>query len=88
MTKFIDPSWIKSSEYPADFLPAGSIAIDQASEDGTCTVKGFYDPKTGETHIQEATYSPGEPCRHPGCLSHVTHPCEGCGRIAGQEIKP
>ena len=26
---------------------------------------------------------PGEPCGHRGCLSHVTHPCEGCGRIAG-----
>lgn len=25
----------------------------------------------------------GLPCGHPGCLSHVTHPCEGCGRIAG-----
>lgn len=24
-----------------------------------------------------------EPCDHPGCLSHVTHPCEGCGRVAG-----
>lgn len=30
------------------------------------------------------TYKPGEPCPHPGCLSHITHPCEGCGRIAGQ----
>jgi hypothetical protein len=28
-------------------------------------------------------YQDGEPCDHPGCLSHVTHPCEGCGRIAG-----
>ena len=27
---------------------------------------------------------PGEPCNHPGCLSHVSHPCEGCGRIAGR----
>lgn len=27
---------------------------------------------------------PDEPCAHSGCLSHVTHPCEGCGRIAGQ----
>ena len=27
---------------------------------------------------------PGEPCDHPGCLSHVSHPCESCGRIAGQ----
>lgn len=26
----------------------------------------------------------GEPCQHIGCLHHITHPCEGCGRIAGQ----
>jgi len=25
-----------------------------------------------------------QPCDHPGCLSHVSHPCEGCGRIAGR----
>ncbi|MFA6063863.1 MAG: hypothetical protein WC736_14850 [Gallionella sp.] len=25
----------------------------------------------------------GVPCSHRGCLHHVTHPCEGCGRIAG-----
>ena len=25
----------------------------------------------------------GIPCSHHGCLDHVTHPCEGCGRIAG-----
>ncbi|MGE5807179.1 MAG: hypothetical protein ACM34M_15400 [Ignavibacteria bacterium] len=24
-----------------------------------------------------------EPCDHPGCLNHVSHPCEGCGRING-----
>lgn len=22
-----------------------------------------------------------EPCSHPGCKSHVSHPCEGCGRM-------
>jgi len=27
----------------------------------------------------------GEPCGHKGCLSHVTHPCEGCGRIGGRK---
>jgi hypothetical protein len=27
--------------------------------------------------------APGEPCDHPGCLSHVSHPCEGCGRVGG-----
>ncbi len=26
----------------------------------------------------------GVPCRHPGCLSHISHPCEGCGRIGGR----
>lgn len=26
-------------------------------------------------------YVDGEPCDHPGCCHHVTHPCEGCGRI-------
>ncbi|HML56020.1 MAG TPA: hypothetical protein PKC79_18140 [Solidesulfovibrio magneticus] len=26
----------------------------------------------------------GIPCRHPGCFNHVSHPCEGCGRIAGR----
>jgi len=28
-----------------------------------------------------ADLKPGEPCSHPGCLNHKTHPCEGCGRI-------
>lgn len=28
----------------------------------------------------------GEPCNHPGCLSHVSHPCEGCGRVAGRRL--
>jgi hypothetical protein len=27
----------------------------------------------------------GEPCGHPGCLSHRTHPCEGCGRVGGMK---
>jgi len=24
------------------------------------------------------------PCKHRGCFSHITHPCEGCGRIGGR----
>lgn len=28
-----------------------------------------------------------EPCGHPGCLSYVTHPCEGCGRVAGRAVE-
>lgn len=26
----------------------------------------------------------GEPCNHTGCLNHISHPCEGCGRIGGK----
>lgn len=29
-------------------------------------------------------YRDGEPCPHRGCKKHITHPCEGCGRIAAQ----
>ena len=28
----------------------------------------------------------GIPCGHPGCLHHVSHPCEGCGRITGRVV--
>jgi len=24
----------------------------------------------------------GEPCDHPGCSGHISHPCEACGRVA------
>lgn len=32
-------------------------------------------------------YIDGKPCSHPGCLNHVTHPCEGCGRIGGMDME-
>lgn len=34
--------------------------------------------------INEMWLKDGESCGHPGCLQHVTHPCEGCGRIQGR----
>ena len=33
------------------------------------------------------TVKNGEPCRHPGCLQHLTHPCEVCGRIGGWPVE-
>ena len=30
------------------------------------------------------TIPDGVACGRPGCLHHVSHPCEGCGRIAGR----
>lgn len=53
--------WFKVSNCPSDFIPSGAkvfIGIDHASPDGDCTVKGFYDPETGEFHIQEILSSP------------------------------
>lgn len=35
----------------------------------------------------ETELKDGEPCSHKGCLNHVSHPCEGCGRIAGRSYK-
>jgi hypothetical protein len=32
-------------------------------------------------------YKNGQPCPHPGCLNHSTHPCEICGRINGKYVK-
>jgi len=34
--------------------------------------------------VRTLEFRDGEPCAHRGCLSHVSHPCEGCGRIAGR----
>jgi hypothetical protein len=39
---------------------------------------GHAAPSTKARHLRD-----GEPCGHRACLSHVSHPCEGCGRIAG-----
>jgi hypothetical protein len=33
-----------------------------------------------------AVYLDGESCNHIGCLHHISHPCEKCGRIAGKGI--
>jgi hypothetical protein len=32
-------------------------------------------------------YRDGEPCSHKGCLNHVSHPCECCGRFNGVSIE-
>jgi len=32
------------------------------------------------------TIRDGEPCLHPGCLQHITHPCEVCHRVGGRGV--
>lgn len=38
---------------------------------------------SNEHSSDERQLKQGEPCGHSGCLSHVSHPCEGCGRVGG-----
>lgn len=42
--------------------------------------------KAEERARRVAALRDGEPCGHPGCLSRVSHPCEGCGRVAGRRL--
>lgn len=42
----------------------------------------------GRTFLQHQALRDGEPCKHSGCLSHISHPCEGCGRIGGRLPEP
>ena len=51
--KIFNKEYVKQSEYPADFIPVGGkvfIGVDEGSQDGDYTVKGFY--KDGEFHVQ------------------------------------
>jgi len=36
---------------------------------------------------ENRTLRSGEPCRHPGCLSHISHSCECCGRVGGRSLR-
>lgn len=65
------------------------VAIDYGRLGGDHTVKCTSRLKTdGNIEVismeQLETPAEGEPCSHHGCLNHTTHPCEGCGRIAGR----
>ena len=65
------------------------VAIDYGRPGGDHTMKNTSRRNTdGSIEIismeQLETLSEGEPCSHSGCLNHTTHPCEGCGRIAGR----
>ena len=41
--------------------------------------------KTENVRLQgKVIYHDGHSCKHPGCISHLTHPCEHCLRVGGQ----
>jgi hypothetical protein len=56
-TEFFKKDWIKTSDYPADFIPDGAklfTGVDEGPPDGDCTVKGFY--KDGQCHVQSVEH--------------------------------
>ena len=40
-------------------------------------------PVEGTVFVNMPQKPDGEPCTHPGCVSHQSHPCEECGRTGG-----
>jgi hypothetical protein len=73
--QIVGPAWLNGYAWEGKRLSA--IVLDHAT---------VLEPR--QEHIldraRERVLLPDEPCGHPGCRSHVTHPCEGCGRIAGR----
>ena len=58
--KLFDPAWIKWSNVPADFIPSGAVIIggsDCMGVNEDYTLKGFFNPSTGEYHIQEIAHN-------------------------------
>ena len=51
---------------------------------GTGSVRKFEDFQTGYWTDCPNCLPDGVPCGHAGCLNHISHPCEGCGRVGGK----
>lgn len=64
-----------------DQVPVERIEESKGEEYTTPPLCPEYYDKVREEN--RGKYKDGEPCDHTGCLHHITHPCEGCGRIAG-----
>lgn len=59
-------------------------AIMKPNHDGDPALLGKLIGTMRERGREALTIRDGEPCEHSGCLSHLSHPCEGCGRIGGR----
>ena len=57
-------------------------ALMDVRDDTEWDVKEFRQFESRFSGLKEVyePYKDGEPCSHPGCSQHLSHPCEGCGR--------
>lgn len=63
---------------------SGATEPDWQPVDSLDGVPGILTPDDGLLWISAGkALRDGEACSHPGCLAHLSHPCEGCGRIGG-----
>lgn len=46
--------------------------------------KYFWEKSSKRNVLYSNDLEIGQSCGHPGCLSHISHPCENCGRINGR----
>ncbi len=37
-------------------------------------------------NIPYVEYEDGQPCKHPGCVNHITHACEYCHRTGAAGV--
>lgn len=72
------------SEYRLPFIMTNVIPeYDTAIEDELMSnIRKECDLREDELIVEKLAdvYRDSLPCPHPGCKSHITHPCEGCGR--------
>jgi len=73
--QIVGPTWFETYKWEGRWLT--DIVLDHA-----CWLRSAQ--RQGYASAQTRILEPLQPCGHPGCRSHVTHPCEGCGRTAGR----
>jgi hypothetical protein len=79
----LTPRFPKLDKAIADYerqLDGEAVGVDEPFLYGRSGVA----PDFNEVIIPRQQFPDGVPCGHAGCLSHVSHPCDSCGRIGGR----
>lgn len=76
---FVEP-WVRTSENAAVVVGMIDAAVDQVPLPAEGANIANASASDGPLIKVLDALEPGEPCEHPGCAAHVSHPCEGCGR--------
>jgi hypothetical protein len=94
VSKDSPPRYIRYKyDYMTKFTYDVTLALKFATEEEAnayseyCNLNGDYTAIEHGFHVAvkptTTIFIDGVPCEHPGCMRHITHPCEECGRIMG-----